>query len=81
MALLLNRFMSSWQDSNLRPPAPKAGALPSCATASHPGNHARTALGTPPAVPVPLHLSSGDGIRTRIFRIMSPVCFRCTTPR
>ena len=24
--------MSRWQDSNLRPPAPKAGALASCAT-------------------------------------------------
>jgi hypothetical protein len=25
-------FKSGWQDSNLRPPAPKAGALTSCAT-------------------------------------------------
>lgn len=25
-------FMSGWQDSNLRPPAPKAGAIPGYAT-------------------------------------------------
>ena len=28
-------FQSGWQDLNLRHPAPKAGALPSCATSRY----------------------------------------------
>ena len=28
----MNGFLSGWQDSNLRPPAPKAGAIPGYAT-------------------------------------------------
>ncbi len=27
-----DEFKSGWQDSNLRPPGPKPGALPDCAT-------------------------------------------------
>ncbi len=29
---LISLFLSGWQDSNLRPPAPKAGAIPGYAT-------------------------------------------------
>lgn len=29
---MMDSFLSGWQDSNLRPPAPKAGAIPGYAT-------------------------------------------------
>src|SRR5690554_3257633 len=34
----VSRFWSGRRDSNSRPPAPKAGALPSCATPRHLGD-------------------------------------------
>ena len=34
-ALFFSNKKSGWQDSNLRPPRPKRGALPSCATSRY----------------------------------------------